>query len=335
MIQTAHGPGGDLFGPSSASDNGIPRFDGTSGKLLQGSTNCSIGDSGNVLIGTTTPSANSNLFMVYQDTAGSGTTELVKFNLINSSTLSAATNMVGLDCTAEWTGNKNSKTMNVYGLYGAADVSSDATSLTGCQYAAYVNSGTLTQARGDNPLVVIYPTGTVTTADVILGSGINMGTVTTFYGNRIQLLNSGTVTTAYGFYANFTGDNDPTTTYGFYGNIAKGTTKWGIYLTGDVYNSLGGGLIVNEGGNDSDTRIEGDTDTNLFFVDAGVDRVGIGENAPDYKLDVNGSFGFTPGNSVTPVDNGDVTFSTPNNTTLRVSHKGNDGVVRTVDLTLT
>jgi hypothetical protein len=56
--------------------------------------------------------------------------------------------------------------------------------------------------------------------------------------------------------------------------------------------------------------------------------VGINETAPDYKLDVNGTFGFTPGDSVTPADNGDVVFELTNNTTLTVKAKGSDGVVR-------
>ena len=63
-------------------------------------------------------------------------------------------------------------------------------------------------------------------------------------------------------------------------------------------------------------------------------NVGIGETAPDYKLDVNGAIGFTPGASVTPVDNGDVVFELTNNTTLTVKAKGSDGVVRSATLTL-
>lgn len=63
-------------------------------------------------------------------------------------------------------------------------------------------------------------------------------------------------------------------------------------------------------------------------------RVGIMEATPDYTLDVNGAIGFTPGSSVTPVDNGDVVFELTNNTTLTVKAKGTDGTVRTVALTL-
>lgn len=52
----------------------------------------------------------------------------------------------------------------------------------------------------------------------------------------------------------------------------------------------GGGVIFNELGEaTADTRIEGDTDDNLVFVDASTDRVGIGNNAPTEKLDVTGN----------------------------------------------
>ena len=50
-------------------------------------------------------------------------------------------------------------------------------------------------------------------------------------------------------------------------------------------------VVFNESGTDTDLRIEGDTDANLFFVDASTDSIGIGTNTPDgvnYKLDVNG-----------------------------------------------
>jgi hypothetical protein len=62
--------------------------------------------------------------------------------------------------------------------------------------------------------------------------------------------------------------------------------------------------------------------------------VGINESDPDYRLDVNGTFGFTPGASVTPVDNGDVVFEATNNTTFTVKLKGSDGTVRTGTITL-
>lgn len=48
--------------------------------------------------------------------------------------------------------------------------------------------------------------------------------------------------------------------------------------------------IFNESGADVDFRIEGDTEANLFFVNAGTDRVGIGTASPVCELDVNGGF---------------------------------------------
>lgn len=63
-------------------------------------------------------------------------------------------------------------------------------------------------------------------------------------------------------------------------------------------------------------------------------NVGIGTIAPNYKLDVNGSIGITPGSSVTPVSNGDVVFELTNNTTLTIKAKGSDGVVRSGTVTL-
>jgi hypothetical protein len=46
--------------------------------------------------------------------------------------------------------------------------------------------------------------------------------------------------------------------------------------------------VLNESGGDNDTRIEGDTDPNLLFVDASTDRIGVGTSSPAQKLDVNG-----------------------------------------------
>jgi len=62
--------------------------------------------------------------------------------------------------------------------------------------------------------------------------------------------------------------------------------------------------------------------------------VGIGETDSDYTADINGTLGITPGNSVDPVDNGDVVFELTNDTTLTIKAKGSDGTVRSGTLTL-
>lgn len=54
-------------------------------------------------------------------------------------------------------------------------------------------------------------------------------------------------------------------------------------------------VVINEDGGDQDTRIEGDTDVNLIFVDASADAVGIGTGTPTEKLDVNGNVAVSGG----------------------------------------
>ncbi len=51
-----------------------------------------------------------------------------------------------------------------------------------------------------------------------------------------------------------------------------------------------GGAVFNENGTSTgDVRIEGDTDANLLFTDASADSVGVKTNAPNSRLQVNGS----------------------------------------------
>ena len=60
------------------------------------------------------------------------------------------------------------------------------------------------------------------------------------------------------------------------------TTTSGVTVTGKITTSGGssGSTVFNEDGADVDFRIEGDTQASLFKVDAGNDRVGIGESDP-------------------------------------------------------
>jgi hypothetical protein len=45
-------------------------------------------------------------------------------------------------------------------------------------------------------------------------------------------------------------------------------------------------VVFNDGGTNYDFRIEGDTNANLFFVDASADAVGLGTSSPGYRLTV-------------------------------------------------
>ena len=64
---------------------------------------------------------------------------------------------------------------------------------------------------------------------------------------------------------------------------------------GDSAN-IDGSLTVNESSADKDVRIESDAEVNMFFVDGGTSRVGIGTGAPSGTLHVSG-----PGTSDTKV----------------------------------
>lgn len=57
--------------------------------------------------------------------------------------------------------------------------------------------------------------------------------------------------------------------------------------------------VFNEAGADIDQRMEGDTDQNLFFLDASTDRIGIGTATPTAKLQVAGSFALPVAVTVT------------------------------------
>ncbi len=56
-------------------------------------------------------------------------------------------------------------------------------------------------------------------------------------------------------------------------------------------------LVINDGGNNIDMRIKGDSDANLLFTDASTDRVGIGTADPVEKLEVVGA-GFIKPDSI-------------------------------------
>ena len=81
--------------------------------------------------------------------------------------------------------------------------------------------------------------------------------------------------------------------------MTGGSTRYQINTSGNhnIYGntafsspmSVQYGAIFNEGGHNSDTRIESDGNANMLRVDADVNRVGIGKASPSYTLDVAGT----------------------------------------------
>ena len=73
---------------------------------------------------------------------------------------------------------------------------------------------------------------------------------------------------------------------------ASGTTKIGgntVIVTAPSGSTFTAGVVINEDGTASNTRIESDTQTNMFFVDALNSRIGLKTNAPTVTFDVNDS----------------------------------------------
>jgi hypothetical protein len=69
------------------------------------------------------------------------------------------------------------------------------------------------------------------------------------------------------------------------GNATLAANNFTFDATNDV--TITRGVVINEDGADSDTRIESDGNPNMLYIDAGNNRVGIGTNSPTEALDVN------------------------------------------------
>ncbi len=77
------------------------------------------------------------------------------------------------------------------------------------------------------------------------------------------------------------------------------TTGSGANLTGLSSFDPDGAVVFNESGADVDFRIESDDNANMFFVDGGEDRVGIGTGTPAAKLDLGNTTSNTVGGTET------------------------------------
>ncbi len=76
-------------------------------------------------------------------------------------------------------------------------------------------------------------------------------------------------------------------------------------------------ISFNDSSYDTNFRIEGNTDANLFFLDAGLDKIGIGVAAPTSKLDVSGDVELS--------STGAVYFGDPStNDSWRIVRSGNN-----------
>ena len=211
---------------------------------------------------------------------------------------------------------------------GATTLSSTLAVTGAATFTGGVTTGALTTneiaSNGSNADINIDPAGT---GEVNLASDVNV-TGELFVASNIK----------------HTGDTD---TY--------------IEFTGDQIRTIAGGkalitateastdtVVINEGSNDLDFRIEGNGDENLFFTDGGNDRVGIGTATPSTILDVSGTItatalttntiasnGSNADISIQPSGTGDVVLSAlrVNGTTLDSSDSTAINLAENVDIT--
>ena len=111
----------------------------------------------------------------------------------------------------------------------------------------------------------------------------------------------------------------------------------------DVMHMEGEKIWVNPDNADIDFRVDGDTNDNVFFVNAGTEKVGVKMNNPSYDLDVNGTFRATTlyGNaanltfSIGNASDVDITTSAPDATNAYLKWNATDNEYQPAALSLT
>lgn len=151
---------------------------------------------------------------------------------------------------------------------------------------SFIANNTTFFSIGDPSGAVVFNGGiqTGSTAWLIQGTGMrtNNGAAGSIRGEFNTITIQGEKNTASDYDVKIVGKNP------FGGATASRIVGFFSDSTVQSYIQPGGGLILNEQGADSDSRFEGDTDANLFFLDASTDRIGIGTATPGYKFDVSG-----------------------------------------------
>ncbi len=118
------------------------------------------------------------------------------------------------------------------------------------------------------------------------------------------------------------------------GIYSSAANTFNVATAGVERMELGATTIFNEDGADVDFRIEGDSQANLFYVDAGNDRVGIATASPNTTLDVNGDITITDkiihgGDTNTAIrfpSNDVVSFETAGNEVMRIINPARVGI---------
>jgi len=176
------------------------------------------------------------------------------------------------------------------GLIGNAVSSSgsSATAGNGFWWANYVDFNTVPVASSGGASMYkgsldYRSTGEISGLELDLNN--DTAAASNIFGSKISLSSSQNNANVVGYYADLDLSGTPTASYGLYINSSGAISMdKAISINGLVTTAItaaSGDVIFNESGDSgSDFRVEGDTISNLLFVDASSDNIGIGTSTP-------------------------------------------------------
>lgn len=251
----------------------------------------------------TVTDTDANALMFSESHSGGNTEHLITANIYNSKFYGATSSGFGSYASLQTGSLMNFYDCDVYGATdgylhkNSAGTSTGVTNIFGGQAYSLLDAIT---SGGTGNVINVYGTyaygdqadlygddGTINhywghfRPDYAVGNGLNITESQPILGNPIPYQNDGGSlgTTSYKWSDLF---------------LASGSViNWNsgdVTLThsSNLLTLDGGGFVFNEAGGNFDWRMEGDTDTNLFFLDASADQIAIGTSSPTSKLTVSG-----------------------------------------------
>jgi len=315
-------------GPSSATANAIVRYDSTTGKLVKNTT-CTIADNGDVLIKSVSDTANffrvvtstdAPLFIVnandYRVSFPGGYTDCWvdadSASIVQSRNSNTSISTADASLVAWVSGTAAGDPYTSYTIQGGTSWytgvdNSDSDNFKVGTGSVIGTSTLLTLTSGGN--LTLTGSLTVDTNSLFVDATNNrVGILTVAPTDALHVVGSGRFSGAY---------DETTTNPGAYIGKAPDTSRfmlatgtaaqsWQVdndagtfrfFTPGFVHMSIATatgltavkGLQINTSSGDHDTRMQGDTDANLFFLDASTDRIGIGTATPGSEFEVSGA----------------------------------------------
>jgi len=158
----------------------------------------------------------------------------------------------------------------------------DTANTCACEYPAFSISPVGAVGIGKTGAASILD---ITYADSSTGGIVLTESTNTVATKIISLATCSVIGTSSNHKLGFITNNTTRGVFDTSGQLGIGTEAPGAML------DVRGSAIFNEAGADVDFRIEGDTEANLFLVDASTDRIGIGTATPNALLDIDDGTG--------------------------------------------